>query len=148
MRLLARLDLPPVWLVLFMGVAWFMAEVWAPLGDWGLWPGRLLIAAGLALAVWAAIRFRAARTPLMPGAEPAGLVTDGPYRFSRNPIYVADMAILAGWALVQGTLAGLLLLIPFALVLESRFIRPEEARLAAAFGADYDRYRSAVRRWL
>lgn len=148
MSLLAKLDLPPAWLVVHMGLAWFMAEVWAPLGDFMLWPGRLLIAAGILLALWAALHFHRARTTLIPHAEPTGLVTGGPYRFSRNPIYVADLMILAGWALVLGTVAGLLLLIPLFWVLETRFVRPEEARLSSAFGEDYEAYRRRVRRWL
>lgn len=148
MTALARLDFPPVWLLAAMAVVWFMAEVWAPLGDWLLWPGVALMLGGLGLAIWAASRFVPAGTTVVPHRAPSALVTDGPYRFSRNPIYLADLAILAGWALAFGTVAGLLVLIPLQQVLERRFVLPEEQRLAAAFGEDFARYRSRVRRWL
>lgn len=142
------IDLPPVWLVLFMTIAWFMASVWSPMGDAGRPFGLLLIAAGVGLAAWAALEFRRAGTTVIPHREPEALVTGGPYRFSRNPIYLADMAILAGWCLLCGTLAGLILLAPFFAVLERRFIFPEEARLTAALGKPYTDYAARVRRWL
>ncbi|MGF1445708.1 MAG: methyltransferase family protein [Pikeienuella sp.] len=148
MHLLKTLDLPPVWLVLFMGLAWFMAEVWAPLGDALLWPGRVLILAGLAVAVWAVFTLHRGGTTVIPHQEPGALVTAGPFAWSRNPIYVADLAILAGWCLTLGTVAGLVLLGGLYVVLESRFIRPEERRLAAAFGDDFAAYAARVRRWV
>ncbi|MEM9145200.1 MAG: isoprenylcysteine carboxylmethyltransferase family protein [Pseudomonadota bacterium] len=142
------LDLPPVWLVIFMGFAWFMASVWAPLGDWLRLPGLLLIGASVGLAIWSAIAFRRAGTTIVPHQEPSALVTAGPYQYSRNPIYLADLGILAGWCLSLGTVAGLVLLAPFWMVLEQRFIRPEEARLTAALGEPYKAYCRAVRRWV
>lgn len=148
MTLLRHLDYPPVWLALFVALAWFMGHVWAPLGDWGVWPGRLLIAGGVGLAVWSALTFRRARTTIVPGAEPSALVETGPYRRSRNPIYLADLAILAGFCLVFGTVAALLLLIPFWRVLETRFIEPEERVLAEHLGEGYEAYRARVPRWL
>jgi len=142
------IDLPPVWLVLFGALAWFMAEVWAPLGSLLLWPGLAIMAASLALADWAIHAMRRQATTPNPHGEPTALVTGGPFRFSRNPIYLADMGLLAGWCLALGTLAGLVLLAPLYVVLGSRFIRPEEARLAAAFGEPYRAYAARVRRWL
>lgn len=146
--ILRHLDYPPVWLALFIGIAWALAQLWAPLGD-GLAPvGWALIAAGLVLVFWAALTLRRARTTIVPRERPTALVTGGPYRFSRNPIYLADLMILAGVALVLGAPQALLLLWPFTRVLERRFIEPEEAALAAAFGPDWERYRARVRRWL
>lgn len=148
MSLLRHLDYPPVWLAVFMVLAWFMGSVWAPLGDWGVWPGRLMIAAGIAVAVWSALAFRRARTTLVPRGEPEALVEDGPYRWSRNPIYAADLLILAGWCLNVGSVAALLLLIPFWRVLEVRFIDPEEALLSQRLGARYEAFRTRTRRWI
>jgi len=147
MTLLRHLDYPPVWLLFFMALVWIMGAAWAPIGDWMLWPGRALIAAGIALAVWSAWEFRRARTTLIPRGEPSALVTTGPYARSRNPIYLADLMILAGWALVCGTFIGLFLLLPFREVLLRRFILPEEAVLEAHLGAEFAAYRARVGRW-
>jgi len=148
MSLLRHLDYPPVWLGLHMAVAWFMAQVWAPLGDWGVWPGRGLIGLGLALMVWSALAFRRARTTLVPHRAPAALVETGPYRRSRNPIYLADLLILAGWAILLGAPAALLLLAPLYSVLLTRFVLKEEAVLKAGLGAPYEAYLDRVPRWL
>ncbi len=142
------LNYPPVWLAGFMLLTWVLAMAYAPWGEVALWLGRSLIAAGLLLAVWSVVQFRKARTTIIPHNHPDALVETGPYQFSRNPIYVADLMILAGWSLTVGTPLGLLLVFPFALALERFFIRPEEARLAAALGPPYTEYRARVRRWV
>ena len=142
------IDVPPAWLVLFMGLAWFMGEVWAPLGETMRFPGLVVVILGAGLAAWAAIHFRRAGTTIIPHQEPTALVSDGPFKFSRNPIYLADMLILFGWCLICGTIAGMILLGPLFIVLERRFILPEEARLSAHLGEPYNQYRSKVRRWI
>lgn len=142
------LNYPPVWLAGFMALTWLIAPFYQPWGEGALWAGRAMIAAGLALAVWSVLQFRAARTTVVPHQDPSALVETGPYRFSRNPIYLADAIILAGWSCTQGTPLGLVLVLPFALVLERLFIRPEEARLAVGLGQPYTDYRDRVRRWI
>jgi len=145
---LRHLDWPPVWLGAFMVLAWLLGAIWAPLGEWPARAGYLVIAAGVALMLWAAVGFRRARTTIVPREAPSALVEGGPYRFSRNPIYLADLVILAGWALATGQPAGLVLLWPLAAVLERRFILPEEAMLDRHLGAPYRAYRLRVGRWL
>ncbi|MFK7942883.1 MAG: isoprenylcysteine carboxylmethyltransferase family protein [Paracoccaceae bacterium] len=142
------LDYPPVWLIAFMGLAWGIAQVHAPFGDTLLWPGRLLIGAGIALAIWAALAFRHARTTIVPHAPPKALVDTGPFRYSRNPIYLADLVILAGWCVSLGAPLGLPLILPFWWVLTRRFIEPEEARLTKHLGTPYVEFCERVRRWL
>ena len=146
--MLARLDYPPVWLIAFMAGAWALAPVWAPLGGVWAWIGVAVAAASVALAVWAALAFRRAGTTIVPGREPAALVEDGPYRFSRNPIYLADLGILAGWSLWLGTPLGLLLVWPLKVVLERRFVLPEESVLARDLGRPYLEWKARVRRWV
>ena len=67
---------------------------------------------------------------------------------SRNPIYLADMLILAGVSIWMGSIPGFLMLPVFFLILEKRFIRPEEARMAEAFGEDFETYKANTRRWI
>jgi protein-S-isoprenylcysteine O-methyltransferase Ste14 len=140
------LNLPPVWLIGFMAAAWGLARLWAPLGDMLLWPGRGLIAAGVALMLWSALAFRSARTTIVPHQPPSALVEAGPYRFSRNPIYLADLVILAGWALGLGAPLALILLAPFREVLLRLFVLPEEAVLERDLGAAYLDYKARVPR--
>ena len=148
MRALRHLDYPPAWLALFMALAWMVALVHAPLGGAFLWPGAALVVGALALMVWAAMAFRRVRTTIVPHREPDALVETGPYRISRNPIYVADLAIFVGWCLALGAPLALLLTVPLWWALRQRFVLPEERRLDEHLGAPYDRYRARVRRWL
>jgi len=143
-----HLNTPPVWLIGFMAAAWGLARLWAPLGDLLLWPGRGLVAAGIVLIVWSALAFRQARTTIVPHQPPSALVETGPYRFSRNPIYLADLVILAGAALILGAPLALILLVPFREVLRHRFILPEEVVLERDLGPAYLDYKARVRRWL
>lgn len=104
-----------------------------------------------ALTVGAALfGFRKAGTtinPMTPEASSA-LVVRGVYRLTRNPMYLALLAVLVGWAYVVANVAALVMLPLFMLYLNRFQIGPEERALAARFGADYERYRRSVRRWL
>jgi protein-S-isoprenylcysteine O-methyltransferase Ste14 len=144
----SAVNLPPVWLLAFMGLAWGVSRVTAPGPAWLAWAGWGLVAAGLALAVWAALCFRAARTSIVPRERPSALVTSGPYRLSRNPIYLADLVILAGVALILRAPWALGLLAPFQQVLLRLFVLPEEAVLEAELGRRYLDYKARVRRWV
>lgn len=140
------IDLPPVWLLGCLLATW--------LSPWLLPTGRhtavgvalLALAAGLTLA--ALVKFLAARTTFVPRRQPDALITSGVFRLTRNPIYLADLLVLAGFALFWGKSLGLLLLPVLFLVLKHRFILGEEARLRAAFGAAFEAYSARTRRWL
>src|SRR5690606_33337881 len=88
------LDYPPVWLAMFAGAAWLSGRLWPlPVATGAGW---LLVLAGLALmgaSGWVMLR---AGATVDPTRAPTALVTHGPYRLSRNPIYLADAVILAG----------------------------------------------------
>jgi protein-S-isoprenylcysteine O-methyltransferase Ste14 len=148
MRLLAKANYPPVWLLLFIAAAWGVARVSAPWGPAAAWSGWALIGAAAGLMVWAALAFRRARTTIVPHEPPSALVATGPYRFSRNPIYLADLAILAGAALVLGAPLALVLLAPFQQVLLRLFVLPEEALLERELGQPYRDFKARVRRWI
>ena len=110
--------------------------------------GVVLVLVWVLLAGAAFGRFLRARTTILPFRPTAALVTGGPYRFTRNPMYVSLAALYAGGALLLNALWPLLIL-PFVLVLVDRMvIRKEERYLAHAFGMEYASYRSRVRRWL
>ncbi|MCV6595110.1 MAG: isoprenylcysteine carboxylmethyltransferase family protein [Silicimonas sp.] len=139
------IDLPPVWLLGALGLAWALPVRFGPGGL--IWLGWACLGVGTVLVVLALHAFVNARTTFMPREEPKALITGGIFSRLRNPIYLADLLFLAGASLIWGSLAGLFLVIPFALVLHHRFIRGEEEMLRAHFGTEYDDYVLSTRRW-
>ncbi len=109
--------------------------------------GLLVIAGGVVLA-WGAITMRRAGTHIDPRQPSLTLVTDGPFRFSRNPLYLANIGIYLGIALLFNALWPLPLLVPLLLVLRWGVIQREERYLGAKFGEPYRAYCTRVRRWL
>jgi len=109
--------------------------------------GGVLFIAGAALAGWGWLTFRRARTTTVPGQESSRLVTWGPYRFSRNPMYAGLSVAYVGEAGMLGQVWPLLLL-PFVVAyLNSVVIPVEERKLREVFGDVYEQYRRQVRRW-
>jgi protein-S-isoprenylcysteine O-methyltransferase Ste14 len=109
--------------------------------------GLLLFAAGAWIAGWGLLTFHRAKTTTTPGEAPSRLVTGGPYRFTRNPMYLGLTIAYLGEAglLVQVWPLPLLVL---AVVYVRWFVIPVEEASLGAFGDAYSRYRSRVRRWL
>jgi len=110
--------------------------------------GALLMAAGAALAAWCLILFHRARTTTRPGEISVQLVQSGPYRLSRNPMYVALTLFYLGEMGLLGQVWPAVPLLLTLAYLNSTVIPLEEARLREAFGADYASYALRVRRWL
>lgn len=112
------------------------------------WAGSLLAAAALLLSVCCFVLFALRRTTILPGNLPSTLVVRGPYRISRNPMYVSLVLSyigLAGYLVVPWALV----LIPLPLLALQRVLIPfEEARLRREFGHAYEAYCTRVRRWL
>ncbi len=116
--------------------------------DIGAQSGYAMIAAALALMIWAMRTLRRAGTNIETYRPVITVVTDGPYRYSRNPIYLSALYGLAGLALAADNAWLLAMLLPVYLILCDRVIVREERYLAAKFGDDYLRYKASVRRWM
>ena len=114
---------------------------------WRLFGGALM-ALSLGLAIWADRTLLRAGTHVHPGLPAKVLVTHGPFRYSRNPIYLALTLFYAGLSLVIGTLWPLLLLPLVLAVMHFGVILREERYLERKFGQEYLRYKARVRRWL
>ena len=110
--------------------------------------GWLLVGVGLALFGWTLSTLHRHRTTVNPYRGASELCTDGPFRFSRNPIYLGDWFILTGVSLLLNTLWPLLFAPLIWLMLRYGVIRHEEAHLEARFGDAYRDYKARVRRWL
>lgn len=138
-------------LVVGLGLDWLLPGRLWPV-DPG-WPWRWLVAAvsilgALLLALAAERSFRAVGTDVRPWRPSTALARSGPYRFTRNPMYLGLVVILAAIAIGSDG-PWLLLQVPLLmLVLQHGVIRREEAYLERKFGDDYRRYKAAVRRWL
>lgn len=110
--------------------------------------GAALIIAGLWLVVWAGLAFRAHGTRPEPWKPSTAVVGSGPYRFSRNPMYVAFGVIHVGIGIAAGSIWVIAAVFPALIVLRYGVIGREERYLEARFGDTYLRYKRSVRRWL
>lgn len=89
-----------------------------------------------------------AATNVRPDRPTTTVVTEGPYRITRNPMYVATLGMYVGVAVFANAAAPLLLLIPMFAVLHWGIVRREERYLESKFGDEYRAYRARVRRWV
>lgn len=113
-----------------------------------VWIGYALVLIGLGLSASAVARFMRARTTLDPHGAVSNIVTTGPYRFSRNPIYIGMVCFLIGFPLIFKSYWGLILSPIFIGLMNTLVIQHEEAYLEKKFGETYTSYKSRVRRWL
>ena len=119
----------------------------------GAWPLRIIIGCFLFLAsgIMAVSAFMALnknRTPFNPAKPTEKIVSEGSFRFSRNPMYLALLLLLGVAAVVAGSVWLVLALLILFILLERFAIRPEEKYLTDKFGEDYLNYKASVRRWL
>jgi len=141
---------PPLIFLAVFALGWLLARFVVPPLDvpHGVAIGAVLFVAGLALMIWAAATMTRARTTFNPYGSSTAIVTTGPFRWTRNPIYVADAVVYAGMALLLHAVAALLLLPLALIVITLGVVRREERYLERKFGASYLAYRRRVRRWL
>ena len=121
-------------------VAWPVPAVFRPLG-------MIVLVLGLIVDGWAIVTLTRRDTTFLPHRGSDALVTDGPYRFSRNPIYLANTVALVGLGIALGTMWLVLAALIAAMVVDRIAIRREEAHLAARFPEAWGRYARSVRRW-
>ncbi len=109
--------------------------------------GVLIGSAGVALAGWAIRHFRAAGTNVPTNRPVHALVTSGPYRYTRNPIYVGLTLLYCGIAVAFGSVMAFVFLAVVLATMEIGVVRREERYLEKLFGNEYLAYRRNVRRW-
>ena len=144
-------DLPPIW--------WASSIAGIYLGRW-LFPGlhyesgfleglsvAVLIGA-LAIIAWSAVWFWKKRTPIEPYHTPKSLIVEGPYRLSRNPIYLALVMLTLASAFGNGSIIGIVLAVILWRIFDRRFAAVEEAMLVETFGDGARDYIARSRRWI
>ena len=144
-------DLPPIW--------WLGSIVGIYLGKW-IFPGIhpelavlnalswMLLIAALGIIGWSAMWFWRKKTPIEPHHTPKTLIVEGPYKLSRNPIYLALVMLTLASALGHGSLIGVVLAAGLWWVLDRRFAAPEEALLQVTFGTEAETYLGQTKRWM
>lgn len=141
--------IPPYIILGLIGLATALHFAW---GGWPSfrfpWAGWPLIGVGVVLFMWVRRLFLAADTTIRPHENPSALVDNGPFRCSRNPIYLSVVLAMVGLALVVGSLPFYIVPVLFALPIHLHFIPMEEANLEAALGQPYRDYKARVRRWI
>lgn len=144
---------PPVLLALTIVAAILLAR-WYPLP----WPkqddqpahivGLLIGAAGIVLMIAAVIALRRHQTTVMPHKTSTALVTSGPYRLLRNPIYLGEVLVMFGLGELTANIWFVVMGVVFAVLVTGLQILPEERHLEAQFGTDYLDYKNRSRRWI
>jgi len=149
-----------VWAAAFLGVVFVVlpreVAAWNRELGWPRWEtafgraaGALLFAGGLGLSLYCSRLFaRLGKGTPVPIDPPKELVASGLYRFSRNPIYVAQVSILVSYFLYSGELALLGYAAVWALLVQAFVVWVEEPGLRRRFGVSYDRYTREVPRWI
>jgi protein-S-isoprenylcysteine O-methyltransferase Ste14 len=143
---------PPIALLLAfaagLGLDWLYPLPFVPASVPRVWAGGAVFAVGLALAIWAIVTIRRAGTPVETVKPTTAIVADGPYRVTRNPIYVGMLLGQTGFAIGFNSLWMLVTLVLFYFVLRYGVIAREETYLERKFGGVYLGYKSRVRRWV
>jgi protein-S-isoprenylcysteine O-methyltransferase Ste14 len=113
-----------------------------------IWVGLAIIVLAVTIAMWARKTMHAAGTNVNPLRPTTALVTTGPFRFSRNPLYLALTLLYIGLILSFNTWWGIVVLVPVLGILHYGVVLREERYLDQKFDETYRRYRSTVRRYL
>ena len=110
--------------------------------------GLILILSGISL-VFVSLRFmRKMKTTFIPDGTPEVLISSGPFKFSRNPIYLGMLTILVGLAFLMSSLSAIIIAIVFGTIINFTWIAHEEKKLHELFSEDWENYSSKVKRWI
>lgn len=143
---------PPIITAGLCGVAFILSK-YAPLRDIlpsFRWIGGGVAFLGLIILLWAGVLFKRRKTTVNPfrPEKTSVIVAEGPYRFTRNPMYLGMLFLLIGLSLIFAHPANIILIVGFIVYMTQTQIKPEEDALTIQFGTDYTDYMAKVRRWV
>lgn len=148
-----KLKIPPVLVFLIFGGLMYLLADFLPFGYFDFFGRKYLIMGLLLLAIvigcTALVQFYLARTtsnPKDPG-KASSLISNGIYKYSRNPMYLSLLLLLLAWGLYLGNAFNVLLAAGFVSYMNAFQIKPEEMALSTLFGKEYKQYCILVRRW-
>lgn len=110
--------------------------------------GAAVMLLAVAFAFSASRQFKRVSTTILPGDQPSTMVTSGPFKHTRNPMYVAMTAFLCAFWSWTGGFSPFAVVIAFVMIIQHRFIRMEEQHMLQEFGEEYLAYCARTRRWL
>jgi protein-S-isoprenylcysteine O-methyltransferase Ste14 len=146
-----RFPFPPAIPIVALLLGWVAGQLW-PIDvywpAWFQWVGWALVIASVVLAVSAVRTFRRHHTALNPLGQVTTVVASGPFRYTRNPMYLGLLVLHVGGTLAFRLPWAAIFFVPVFLALQFGVIVPEEAYLEAECGEPYRLYRQRVRRWL
>lgn len=141
---------PPLYAAAYLGLAFLLNRIplnFPPFPIQHVTSGILIMISGFALMLKAFLLFKKRATAILPTDMPRSLVIEGPYRWTRNPMYVGISVMLFGAAVALGGWPYYGVPLLFAWTVNSLHIPMEEQNMEKVFGADYLRYKSKTRRW-
>ena len=146
-----RKIIPPVYLAMTLAMIW-LGHRYIPfyqyISEPASYGGIILVLFGITVAAISAGMFKQADTGLEPFSEATKLVTGGFFRITRNPMYMGMFLMLAGVAILMGSVGALLPVPVFVLIIRNNFVMGEERFMESVFGQHYLDYKSKVRRWI
>lgn len=110
--------------------------------------GLFCVVSGFGVMIWAWALFQAQRTAICPTSRATALIQTGPYRFTRNPMYLGILLMLCGAGFLLSSIVSFFAPVAFFLTMNVVFIPFEEQTMNSIFGEAYNAYRSSVRRWI
>lgn len=146
-----KFPFPPGISILALLLSWGLGKVWPREISWPAWSRWLGVAVfilAFGLSVWSVRTFRSHGTVVKPTGDTTEVVTSGPFKYTRNPMYLSLIVIYLGGMLLFRLPWALVLLVPLFLALHFGIILPEEKYLESKFGDDYIAYKRRTRRWL
>ncbi|MDE1132202.1 MAG: isoprenylcysteine carboxylmethyltransferase family protein [Ascidiaceihabitans sp.] len=144
-------DLPPLWWAASIACIYFAKWTrpsWHFEADLLTLVSRVVFYTALAMVAWSAIWFWRKKTPIEPHHTPKTLIVEGPYRVSRNPIYLALVLLTFASALGHGSIFGIICTVILWIILDRRFAAKEEALLIEVFEEEAEAYLAKTRRWI
>ena len=140
---------PPHYFQALMVMATLLQLIFKPARMVGpIWLGAVIFTAGFTIMLCAVRLFGRHQTPVRHSEQPAAVVTEGLYRFTRNPMYVGVLLFLIGIGITIGTWPFVIVPVAMFLILHFYFIPWEEKTMEKLFGEQYLAYKKRVRRWL
>lgn len=143
--------IPPLYFLAGL-IIMILLNSFAPIGRWLYYPskyiGIIFIVAGVFLGIGSGMLFRRLGTNPQPGARANLIVTKGPFRYTRNPMYLGLIVTLIGTSILLGTISPLFVIPIVFLILHTQFVLREEKWMEEWFGQPYLNYKNKTPRWL
>lgn len=142
---------PPIFFLIGL-IAMILLSSFVPIGRWLNYPWRYLgiifLVLGFSLSLGSGLSFRRLGTNPRPGAKATLMVTTGPFKYTRNPMYLGLTTMLIGIATLLGTFSPVLIIPIFFILVQTQFVLREEKLMEQWFGQPYLDYKKKTPRWL